>query len=137
MISIEPIPPPREIEAARARRRPDAMKRFGDGKTLPSRDDLKGYEVARQPRWEHQRGKCAYCDRYERLDEQPTEHFRPKLGEHAVLRHRTSTVTTMRELLVICGSSEATIREHLQSFVKAGKVQITGQGLDAAVTWNP
>ena len=83
MIAIDQIPPPREIETARVRHLPDAMKEYGDGKRQPGRDELKGYDVAKKPRWEHQWGKCAYCDRYYALEEQPTEHFRPELGEYA------------------------------------------------------
>lgn len=80
MIPIERIRAPRAIETERARRLPDAMSRFGDGAQQPRRDDLTGYDVARRPRWIHQHGKCAYCDRDVALTGHPTEHFRPVLG---------------------------------------------------------
>lgn len=39
-----------------------------------------GYQVARPYLWAVQRHKCAYCERPERLAQQPVEHFRPKNG---------------------------------------------------------
>lgn len=80
MISIDPIPAPRSIETARVRHFPEAMARFGSGATTPTREDLGGYDCARAPRWEHQREKCAYCDRDVAEGGHPTEHFRPILG---------------------------------------------------------
>lgn len=43
-----------------------------------------GYDVARQPLYDAQHKKCAYCERQEGLRNQPVEHFRPKAGAERV-----------------------------------------------------
>lgn len=80
MIPIERIPAPRAIETVRVRKKPDLLARGCSRDTPPSRAELSGYEVAKKTRWEHQRQKCAYCDRVVALGNQPVEHFRPVLG---------------------------------------------------------
>ncbi len=72
---------PRAIETARARHFPAAMARFAGGTAAPTRDDIgDAYQVAKDPRWQQQREKCAYCDRHYPPSHEPTEHFRPVLG---------------------------------------------------------
>ena len=79
MIPIDRIPAPRAIETARVRNLPEALAKFGRG-AKAERSDFTGYDVAKEPRWTHQKKKCAYCDRDVALVGQPTEHFRPILG---------------------------------------------------------
>lgn len=71
---------PRAVETARVRNYERAMNRFGSGAVTPVREDLTGYEVAKRPRWDQQREKCAYCDRSFAPGGHHTEHFRPILG---------------------------------------------------------
>lgn len=81
MIPIAPMRAPRTIETARARHVHTAMERFAGSDAAPTRDDIATeYQVAKGPRWQHQREKCAYCDRHYPLASAPTEHFRPVLG---------------------------------------------------------
>jgi len=80
MIPIERIPAPRAIETVRVRKKPALLAAGYSRNHPPSRAELSGYRVAKRPRWEHQRQKCAYCDRVVALGNHPVEHFRPALG---------------------------------------------------------
>lgn len=79
MIPIDRIPAPRAIETARVRHLPEVTAKAISGTKL-ERSDFPGYDVAKEPRWNHQKEKCACCDRDVALGSHPTEHFRPILG---------------------------------------------------------
>lgn len=77
MIRIDPFPGLiRALETQRVRRLPE-LRGIAAARD-PVSTDFVGYEVAREPLWEHQQRKCAWCDRDEELAAQPVEHYRPK-----------------------------------------------------------
>jgi hypothetical protein len=80
---------PSELEASRAKKLKEAVALFN--KYGPASKELLdcldgGYQVARDTLWGRQHKKCAYCEQQTPLEEQPTEHFRPK--KHALRNWR-------------------------------------------------
>lgn len=76
MIRIDRAEEPTELQKARRRRLAQAWLAFESGRPVVFDD----YDVAREPLYEAQGRKCAYCERQQGLEGQAVEHFRPKGG---------------------------------------------------------
>lgn len=99
MIRIARTGEPGELRVARRRRLAHAALAAAEGSPIPFKD----YDCARDPLYEAQGRKCAYCERQQGLAGQPVEHFRPKNGvDGGGPRHYYWLAWTWENLLFAC-----------------------------------